>query len=151
MRRDARRENRADSRADSKHHRRGTACRRQHGDSCSLADSMTHEERHDQNNDREAIEANEAIGTVAESSTRNREKCIRAFLVAHSETGDSQQLAGRSAGVGRRGASPERKLASYAAVVMRWRVAQKRMSSAAEAAERRGIAGCVVWAGESSL
>jgi len=73
MRRDARRENRADSRADSKHHRRGTACRRQHGDSCSLADSMTHEERHDHRNDREAIEDNEANGTVAESSTRNRE------------------------------------------------------------------------------
>jgi len=103
---------------------------------------MTHEERHDHHNDREAIEANEAIGTVAESSTRNREKCIRAFLVAHSEMGDSQQLDGRSAGVEQ---TQSAKMASYAAVVMRWRVAQKRMSSAAEAAERRGIAGCVVW------
>jgi len=34
---------------------------------------MTHEERHDHRNDREAIEDNEANGTVAESSTRNRE------------------------------------------------------------------------------
>jgi len=95
---------------------------------------MTHEERHDQNNDREAIEANEAIGTVAESSTRNREKCIRAFLVAHSEMGDSQQLDGRSAGVEQ---TQSAKMASYAAVVMRWRVAQKRTGRLAGKIEQR--------------
>lgn len=108
MQRDARRENRTDSRADSQHHRRGTACRRQHGDSCSLeADSMTHEERHDHRNDREAIEANEANGTVAESSTRNRDGYPRFSCGAFRDGGLAAARRG-SAGVGGRGASPER-------------------------------------------